>query len=313
MTTLAKMQPAGSAIHRRHSRLSTTSSLPEYEVGDYVQLQALSATASQSESSSLPDYDALSTSPSTSSAAAAASAVTAFRHTTAFQIETAGHPLFHLPLPPRPVPIPVLRVSADGALGDLAYESLRARRGSGSCTLVRGGDGAEAPVCSTSYRFGPGKNPQLRLHGRLADPAEVYEVQGKGIATRAQAVRTHLGTFEWRYAGRADRRALGASSLLLLERVTVVALAGGKKKEERRVVVGMFVRSAELRTQGTSGCTAGNGGRLLLNLAEWADEKLAHEQMEILAIASCIVMLKKEIDRRRVQQCMMMSGGGGGP
>ncbi|ATY63996.1 hypothetical protein A9K55_004055 [Cordyceps militaris] len=307
MATLTKMQPAGSAIHRRFSQTSATSSLPEYELGDYPQLQTLSATASHSESSSLPDYDTFGATPSASSAA---SAVASFHHTIAFQIETGGHPLFHLPLPPKAVPIPVLRVDADGTVGELAYESLRNNRRSGNCALVRAGL-AEEPVCSTTYRFGPGKSPQMQLHGRL-DPHEVYEIHGKGITTRAQSLRTHLGTFEWRYARRSDRKAVGANSLLLWERVTSVALAGGKQ-EERRVLVGMFVRNAELRTQGTSGCTAGNGGRLLLNLTEWADTKGDHEQMEILAIASCIVMLKKEIDRRRVQQMMMMSGGGGGP
>ncbi|KAJ6786416.1 hypothetical protein PWT90_04038 [Aphanocladium album] len=314
MATLTKLQPAESAVHRRHSQMSSTSTLPEYELGDYPKLQALSRTASLSESSSLPDYNNLDAS---TSATGSASGVAAFHHTSAFQIETAGHPTFHLPTPPKPVPIPVFRVNADGTVGDMAYESLRNKRSSGSCALVRasssGGSIAEAPVCSTTYRFGPGKSPQMQLHGRL-DSNEIYEVQGKGFTTRAQSIRTHLGTFEWRYADRADRRAVGANSLLLLERVTGVALAGGKK-EERRAVVGMFVRSPELRTQGTSGCTAGNGGRLLLNLSDWADAKVEREQMEILAISSCIVMLKKEIDRRRVQQFMIISGAvsGGGP
>lgn len=290
--------------------MSSTSTLPEYELGDYPQLQALSRTASQSETASLPDYNDLDTSFSASSAA---SGVTSFHHTRAFQIETAGHGTFQLPLPPKAVPIPVFHVEEDGTVGDVAYESLRNKRSSGNCALVRAGNGiAEAPVCSTTYRFGPGKNPQMQLHGRL-DPQEVYEVQGKGLMTRAQSIRTHLGTFEWRYAGRDDRKAVGASSLLLLERVTTVALAGGKQ-EERRAILGMFVRNSELRTQGTNGCTAGNGGRLLLNLTEWADTKVEVEQMEILAISSCIVMLKKEVDRRRVQQIMIMSGAaGGGP
>lgn len=309
MATLTKLQPAESGVHRRYSQTSTTSAPPEYELEDYAQLQALSGTASQSESASLPDYDTLDASPS---ACSAASAVASFHHTSAFQIDTAGHPLFHLPVPPRPVPIPVLRVDGDGTLGDVVYESLRNKRSSGNCALVRAGV-AEAPVCSTTYRFGPGKSPQLQLHGRLDPGGEVYEVQGKGLTTRAQSVRTHLGTFEWRYASRADRKAVGANSLLLFERVTSVALAGGKK-EERRTILGMLVRNAELRTHGTYGCTAGNGGRLLLNLTEWADAKVEHEQMEVIAISSCILMLKKEIDRRRVQQMMMISAGAsGGP
>lgn len=311
MATFAK-KPIEANIRRRHSEMSTTSSLPEYELGDYPHIQDLAASSSQSEASSLPDYDDISR--SAAGPSSSASPVAAFSHTDAFQIETAGHPTFHLPLPPKPVPIPVFRVDADGTIGDMTYESLRAKRSSGSCSLVRAGAGdlSEAPVCSTTYRFGPGKNPQMQLHGRL-DPHEQFEVVGRGFTTRAQRIRTHLGTFEWRYAPRADRKAVGANSLLLLERVTTVAVAGGKQ-EEHRAVVGMLVRNAELRTMGSSGCTAGNGGRLLLNLTEWAEEKIEREQMEIFAISSCIVMLKKEVDRRRAQQFMIMAGAaGGGP
>lgn len=291
------------SLDRRHSEMSTTSSLPEYELGDYAQLN-LSST-SQSESS-LPDYESV-------DASLACDSITSFHHTSAFQIETPGHPTFHLPLPPKAIAIPVYAVDAEGTVGEKAYESLRNKRSSGNCCLVRAGDGlaSEAPVCSTTYRFGPGKNPQVQLHGRL-DPGEQFEVAGKGLTTRAQGIRTHLGTLEWRYASRRDRKALGASSLLVLERVTKVAALGGGQ-EEHRAIVAMFVRSAELRTRGTRGCTAGNGGRLLLNLTEWADSKADLEQMEILAISSCIVMLKKEIDRRRMQQFMMMNGAGGGP
>lgn len=310
MATLTKLHPTESVIHRRYSDMSTTPSLPEYELGDYPKLEALSTTASQSETSSLPEYNTLDASPSGSSV----SAVAAFHHTSAFQIETAGHSSFRLPLPPKPVPIPVYNVEADGTVGDIAYESLRNKRSTGNCSLFRVSDADEAPVCSTSYRFGPGKPPQMQLHGRL-DPGEQFEVLGKGLTTRAQSIRTQLGTFEWRYASRADRKVVGASSLLLFERVTTVALAGGKKKEERRTIVAMFVRNEAVRTVGTGGCTAGNGGRLLMNLAEWAGTKVEREQMEILAIASCICMLKKEIDRRRTQQIMIMAGAasGGGP
>jgi hypothetical protein len=48
----------------------------------------------------------------------------------------------------------------------------------------------------------------------------------------------------------------------------------------------------------------------MIDLREWADEKGANEQMEALAVASCLVMLKKEVDRRRLCQAMVLAGAG---
>jgi hypothetical protein len=144
--------------------------------------------------------------------------------------------------------------------------------------------------------------------------APVWEVNSKGVMTRAVSIRTDMGTFEWRHATRAEKRAVGADSLLLLEHVTPVALeGGGRKKEEVRRRIAQFVRSAEFRTHGSGRSTAGNGGRLMMDLRAWADGKDEAQRVEVFAVASCIVMLKREMDRRRGQQAMMFTGGGGGP
>jgi len=52
-------------------------------------------------------------------------------------------------------------------------------------------------------------------------------------------------------------------------------------------------RTSGTRAQGTSRCTAGNGGQLIL------DQEATSHVDEALIIATCLVMLKKEIDRRR--------------
>jgi hypothetical protein len=132
---------------------------------------------------------------------------------------------------------------------------------------------------------------------------EQFEVVNKGFATRTQVFRTHLGTFQWRYAGREERKAAGADNLLVLDRITKVALEGGRQ-EERRTPVARLVRNAEVRSKGTRVTTAGNGGRLMMNLREWEGTKGEVEQMEVLVVASCLVMLKKEIDRRRMHQAI---------
>lgn len=135
---------------------------------------------------------------------------------------------------------------------------------------------------------------------------EGFEVVSKGFTTRAQVFRTHLGTFQWRYAGRKERKAAQADNLMVLDRIVKVALEGGKQ-EEKRIPVARLVRNAEVRSKETRITTAGNGGRLMMNLMEWEGTKGDAEQMEVLVVASCLVMLKKEVDRRRMHQAIAMT------
>ncbi|KAK4121809.1 hypothetical protein N657DRAFT_647299 [Parathielavia appendiculata] len=149
-------------------------------------------------------------------------------------------------------------------------------------------------------------------------------------------------------------RALGGqdiiSSLLVLERVTRVARAqnlptssssrrtslfhqNNKKDydETIRTTIAHFIRGASTRTPGTSVRDAGNGGRLVMDLRLWEDNsmppqagedgnaeggvsKLDREMAGVLVVATCLVMLKREVDRRRAQQAAILAGavGGGG-
>ncbi|KAK5997011.1 hypothetical protein PT974_02360 [Cladobotryum mycophilum] len=277
---------------------------PEYSSGEYVELRALSTTSSTS-SVAPPNYELAVAGSSSSSSSSS------FQATTSFQIDTLGHPLIALPFPQRPIPIPVYVVDHTGCVGNLAYQSVRPERSSGNSALFRAGD--EHPVCSTTYRFGPGRPPKIQLSGVVAYDEE-FEVNNRGITTRAQVIRTHLGTFQWRYASKQERREAVADSLLILDRITSVTLEGGKQEEQRKPVA-QLVRNAEFRTEGSKSSTAGNGGRLVMDLREWLGTKGEAEQMEVLAVASCLAMLKKEIDRRRMHQAIVIMGAasGGGP
>src|SRR5262249_40419399 len=157
--------------------------------------------------------------------------------TRALQLEAYGHPLIALPLAPRPIPINVYEVTPTGQVGAEVYTSLRAKRCSNSCILFRAGDASQEPLCSTVYRFGPNRPPRIMLHGEASSPSEAssssssptldsqsgheetFEVVDRGCTTRAQVIRTHLGPFVWRYAGRKERQAESADSLLVLERI----------------------------------------------------------------------------------------------
>jgi hypothetical protein len=121
--------------------------------------------------------------------------------------------------------------------------------------------------------------------------ASEIEIMGKWTS-RAQAFITPEGsTFEWRYARKSDEGAKRAK-LLVLEKKEGVS---GKRRR-----IAQLVRNEQTRPQGTSKTTAGNGGELVL------DRNASDELDEALVVATCLLMLKKEIDRRRTLQTMVI-------
>ena len=82
-------------------------------------------------------------------------------------------------------------------------------------------------------------------------------------------------------------------NLLVLEKVE----GSGDGGREKRTKVAQLVRSDEMRTPGTSAMYAGNGGRLQMQLAaQEGGEALLDEPT---VVSTCLIMLKKEVDRRR--------------
>lgn len=120
------------------------------------------------------------------------------------------------------------------------------------------------------------------------------------------------------------------ASLLVLERVVRVATdlsgssssasgskgKGGKGSGEEEVctVVAQFVRGEGCRTPGSGASAAGNGGRLVMDLGVWeaGDVKVEREMAVLMVVTTCLVMLKREVDRRRAQQIAIMAGAAGG-
>lgn len=290
------------------SKAGHSTQLPEYYDDEGIQLSVLSQSTTRSDSS-LPRYEDAVVQASSSSSS---SAPPALLPTHSYHIEARGHPAIALPLPPKPDPIEIYPMGQTCYAPGAAYRSLRPERRSGSCALVRADDPKQTPLCTTTYRWGCHRTPRIQLLQTSASQEE-FEVVSKSFATRSQVIRTHLGTFEWRYASRNERREADADSLIVFDRVTTVALAGGKKEEHRRQVA-RLVRNAEFRSEGSRRSTAGNGGRLEMDLREWIDGKSEAGQMELLIISSCLVMLKKEVDRRRMLQASVMAGAAsGGP
>ncbi|RYP65833.1 hypothetical protein DL769_006205 [Monosporascus sp. CRB-8-3] len=190
------------------------------------------------------------------------------------------------------------------------------------------------PLATTTYRFGPGRPPTVLL-GHPADPerVETVEVASRSLVSRAVELRTSFGVFAWRYARSKERKAcvLGAGpdggaaaapdSLLVFEHLIDEGDGdddgggnGGKRRAQasRRASVrrvAQLVRNPEFRSPGTSARTAGNGGRLMLDLGGF-DEKL-RERVQWLAVATALVMLKKEVDRRKAAQIAIIAAAAG--
>ncbi|KFX99676.1 hypothetical protein V490_01717 [Pseudogymnoascus sp. VKM F-3557] len=165
------------------------------------------------------------------------------------------------------------------------YASMRLKKSSNSCALIRG----NTTLISTIYRWGPGRHPRMRIlnssvsiEEAIEDDnvrGELVEVKSRSIVSRGQVFDTSLGKFEWRYGTRDEQAACDADSLLVMEE-------NGKR-------IGLFVRNDQFRTPGTRQYSGGNGGRLMLDLRICDNP----ESVEAFAVASCILMLKREADR----------------
>jgi len=82
------------------------------------------------------------------------------------------------------------------------------------------------------------------------------------------------------------------------KRVNIIAL----REKSTGKILAQLIRGEGSRTEGTSRCTAGNGGQLIL------DQEAGSQINEALIVASCLTMLKKEIDRRRGVQTAVIVG-----
>ncbi|KAI0453203.1 hypothetical protein F5B21DRAFT_307509 [Xylaria acuta] len=209
------------------------------------------------------------------------------------------------------------------------------RFGPGRPPVVVLGDPARDPAIASSHSTGEegegegeGKEGFEILGRSLFSRAVRFQVPGLGAAA-----------FGWRYGNSEERAgAGGADSLLVCEvylpetetetattTTTSISARLGlkkqddadrdqdssngreknkkKKKEEREMIprrIAQLVRNETYRSPGTTRSSAGNGGRLMLDLRVF-DEK-RRERVEWLVVTTAVTMLKREVDRRRAHQ-----------
>ncbi|KAI8634131.1 hypothetical protein F5Y19DRAFT_200584 [Xylariaceae sp. FL1651] len=214
--------------------------------------------------------------------------------------------------------------------GDDASEAplstTRYRFGPGRPPVIVLGDPARDPAISPQE---PGE-AQGQGQGQQG-----FEVLGRRLFSRAVRFEVPgLGSFAWRYASSKERASAGADSLLVCEVLvpapdtptstssnplpqrqslsTKLGLAGGEAKTREKEAttarrIAQLVRNAAYRSPGSRRASAGNGGRLMLDLRAF-DEK-SRERVQWLVVTTALTMLKREVDRRRGQQAAAIGAG----
>lgn len=156
----------------------------------------------------------------------------------------------------------------------------------------------------SEYRWGPGRPPVLRVFGRPGGEHEVVKVSGKWTS-RTQTFVLGRGRgvqFDWRYRRESVSSQAGSGGQMERKQgrkkctVLVLEVPGISGKHVSRVA--RLVRGDGSRAVGTSSWSAGNGGMLEVDAVAAQASGVSEE----LIVASCIMMLKKEMDRRRESQ-----------
>jgi hypothetical protein len=214
------------------------------------------------------------------------------------QIQSPGKSPLSCPNYPKQLTVPIF--STNNSSTDLpattppTYISIRDKRSSGSCRLVLTEDESQSTIATTTYQFGPRKSPVVKF-----GDGEGFQFVRKGLWTRRCGFeRKGWEAFEWRYGSRSERKSVSGdfNGLLILEKI----VSDQSEAPNGRVLVARLIRGEEMRTPGTSSWTAGNGGRLEI----FTEDK----EEEVMVVCTCLVMLKKEIDRLRGRQMMAMGG-----
>ncbi|EXJ59266.1 hypothetical protein A1O7_06698 [Cladophialophora yegresii CBS 114405] len=203
-----------------------------------------------------------------------------FRPSRVLHIVQHGIGALRLPLPSSEL---VTKIFHDD--GSVAYTSTRAKKSSGSAVLSHPKLG---DLISTTYYWGPGRPPILKLLERQ-DDVDTVTVHGKCISRTTNFTTPDGSVFEWSYTCTKDTNG---------KKVNVIVL----EEKETGKILAQLNRGEGTRMEGTSRCSAGNGGQLIL------DQDATSHMDKALIVATCLVMLKKEIDRRRCAQMAVMAG-----
>jgi hypothetical protein len=224
---------------------------------------------------------------------------TTFRPGRSLHIDARGIGPFRMPIP-IPVPDSQMEISIFDRTNEdrLAYVSSRSKLHSGDAILLDALTGKE--LVATKYFFGPGKDPILHITAggtceKNMSPVSDYKIQlsSKWTSrtmsfTMPASYKTTESRYQWAYGSRRDLDTGRKISLITL------CQKSENDTDPSGKIIAEFVRSTATRSTSSSRATAGNGD--LLVIGRDAGEYMAEE----VVVATCLVMLKRETDRRRV-------------
>lgn len=278
----------------KYSHLSPTSKSPPTKTGTYLDdepafdVKNLSADEKK-------DILAYASSTHTTDSDATTITPTTFTSTRTLSINSVGIPVIRFPLPSNE-----LEISISTPEGELVYVSTREKRSSGNATLS---DAEGRDLIASEYLFGPGRNPKIVLLERGGEKRVEMKVNGKWTGRRHNFMLPTGVEIQWRYTREIDPSASNIKgkkrSFLIME-----AIVGDKRKETVRLA--KLARNPETRTPGSKGCSAGNGGELVVD----GNALESFGVDESIAVSSCLMMLKKEIDRRQIWVIAAVASGG---
>lgn len=220
-------------------------------------------------------------------------------------IVAGGTRACRLPTPSNELQIPIYD-GTDTSVEPL-YISTRATRRSGNAVLRHSQRG---DLYGSYYKFGPFREPVIRHVSAPSDikrPGQEDEEGPLAVSTKGHALSFKVDftiadtgkTFNWKYT--KTQLPTGKTRVLALE----TDAAGSSSDKAPPKTLAVLLRTDDTRTPGSSKWDAGNGGQLVIDASATAFMD------EALIVATCIMMLKKEIDRQRGAQAAAIGGGGG--
>jgi hypothetical protein len=116
-------------------------------------------------------------------------------------------------------------------------------------------------------------------------------------------------TLEWSYAQQKNSTTGGRFNFIVLRYIGNTGNGDRDKKkhtDNSSKILAQLIRSKDTRYPGSLRCASGNGGMLVIDRD--ADRYIG----EYLIVATCMVMLQREIDRRSMMQIAVIAGAAGG-
>jgi hypothetical protein len=209
--------------------------------------------------------------------------VTSSNATKSLYIHAHGIPVIRIPGPSADVEIPITTTSSLSSTH--IYKSIRPHRWASSFALHDHEGRTVAKVDGDRFSNFPLRTIGISLFGSKGEGEEEVKLKRKALMTRSCVFEYRGDEFEWRYGRQDEGARMNGHTLLVLEKKQ---LGGGVKER-----VAQLVRDEEVdREMGIKKTEAGRGGRL-----DFVGTYGGRE--EVLAVMSCLIMLKKEIDRRR--------------